>query len=326
MYSTTNPSIWSGRVDELDGELGNRWHQVIQIIDLKNSLSTAPSGNHIALLGFECDEGVRRNRGRVGAALAPMAIRQCMVNFPVHFDTKKNIIYDAGNVSCTDGNLDAAQIELALIVSLLQSKGYKTIVIGGGHETAYGHFLGLHQYFNSVSQSIGIINLDAHFDLRHYDSQGSSGTPFLQAAEYLAKHNEPFHYMALGIEKAGNTQALYRTASDLRVNWLHNDDLESMEVSKLHHYIQSFCSKVDHVYLTLDMDVVAMSSAPGVSAVAPFGLQPIKVKELMNIIYKSGKVASFDVVETNPVHDIDNMTAKLAARFVYEAVGLIDFR
>jgi formiminoglutamase len=72
------------------------------------------------------------------------------------------------------------------------------------------------------------------------------------------------------------------------------------------------------------MDVVAVSAAPGVSATAPFGLDPTEVRTLIDMIYQTGKVASFDVVETNPNFDIDAMTSKLAARFIYQAVSLID--
>jgi len=53
------------------------------------------------------------------------------------------------------------------------------IVLGGSHELAYGHFNGIVNHLKKQtknSSKVGIINFDAHFDLRPYDNQGSSGT------------------------------------------------------------------------------------------------------------------------------------------------------
>ena len=57
------------------------------------------------------------------------------------------------------------------------------IIFGGGHETAYGHYLGVRKYIGEDA-SLGIINIDAHFDLRPYDEQPSSGTMFKQILEH----------------------------------------------------------------------------------------------------------------------------------------------
>jgi formiminoglutamase len=85
--------------------------------------------------------------------------------------------------------------------------------------------------------------------------------------------------------------------------------------------IKKFISSVDHVYLTTCMDVFASAYAPGVSATAANGIAPDFVfLSCFDLIAKSKKLISFDVVETNPKFDVDGRTAKLAASLVFRVL------
>lgn len=83
---------WQGRHDG-DGEEHLRIHQII------NRSATAD----YALIGFSSDEGVKRNKGRVGAAEAPNAIRSQLANLPVH---QPITLQDLGNVICQQDQLE----------------------------------------------------------------------------------------------------------------------------------------------------------------------------------------------------------------------------
>ncbi|MDS8610512.1 arginase family protein, partial [Streptococcus pneumoniae] len=75
------------------------------------------------------------------------------------------------------------------------------IVLGGGHETAYGHYLGLKSSLQPDEQ-LAVINLDAHFDLRPYDQTGpNSGTGFRQMADHAKEESKDFPYLILGIQE-----------------------------------------------------------------------------------------------------------------------------
>lgn len=58
------------------------------------------------------------------------------------------------------------------------------------------------------------------------------------------------------------------------------------------------------------------SAAPGVSAPAALGVDPAIVERLVGEAIGSGRVAIADVAELNPRFDIDDRTARIAARFV----------
>ena len=135
----------------------------------------------LTLLGFASDEGVRRNQGRVGAAKGPDHIRQALVNLPWRGQTP---VWDSGNIACPGNDLEQAQQGYARQVSVLLNQGQMVAGLGGGHEIGWGSYLGLMLHLQGQpTRNVGIINFDAHFDLRLPEAGASSGTPFWQAAE-----------------------------------------------------------------------------------------------------------------------------------------------
>lgn len=318
MYKPATNKAWQGRIDKLDGELGARWHQRMHFLDLTKVIPEPATDVAFAFLGFCSDEGVRRNQGRVGAVGGPAALRNAMASFAYHLPEEVKL-YDAGDVLCSGGKLEDAQQQLGKKVDALLQHGYRPLVLGGGHETAYGHFLGLER--SGAGLRLGILNFDAHFDLRDYTQLPSSGTPFLQIADSLQANGNDFIYKVLGLQESGNTAALFKTASELNVMYTLADNVQMHRLQQLEQDLQAFLNDVDLVYLTLDMDVFAAAYAPGVSAVNALGLQPEVVLELMRQVAQSGKLLSMDITELNPTLDIDSRTAKLGATILYQMIN-----
>lgn len=310
MIELTDKNIWTGRFDDEDGELGTRWHQKVEIKNFGNL--TAANQPNIALLGFCSDEGVRRNKGRAGAKDAPDRIRKSLANLPYNFESKKSI-FDFGNIILEDQNLEKARKQQTECVSELIRNNYFPIVLGGGHETAFGDFLGFEPHF----ENIGIINIDAHFDIRIPVEHSTSGTPFFEMSQHCQTVGKDFNYFVIGIQPTGNTQALFSRAGTLGVQTVLADEVHTdlnFGLRKLEDFIQ----KVDAVYLSLDLDVIDAAFAPGVSAPCVNGLTAFQVKSIIQKVIRSRKLKLFDVVEYNPEYDIDNRTSKLAAHFISE--------
>jgi formiminoglutamase len=316
MYKPSDKTTWNGRTDAHDGLLGLRWHQVVEMVDLSREVT---EGNrNFVFLGFSCDEGVRRNQGRVGAAGGPAAIRQAMSNFADHFPEDVQL-YGGGDVICGNQRMEEAQAQLGRKVEMLLRKGYRPIVIGGGHETAYGHFLGIHPHLKP-GEKLGIINFDAHFDLRSYAYGTTSGTPFLQIADDLEAAGQEFHYLCLGIQEAGNTRKLYQTAQERGTTYISAQSLLYGDAAANQEHLRRFMDSVDQLYLSIDLDVFATAYAPGVSSPTALGLNPQVVLPLLQQVMGSGKVMSLDVVELNPVVDLGGQTARLAAALIYQLI------
>lgn len=336
-YSATATHVWTGRNDGTAADV-QRWHQRIQIIDVLNKEIPIcqPNQPGVALIGFACDEGVRRNGGRIGAKAAPLAFRKACGNLPVHFE-EELLLIDLGDITCDTQStelptyhpheqapnqaLEQAQENLALLVKLALGKGYQPLVIGGGHEVTYGHYCGINSYI-PADQSLGIINFDAHFDLREpITNNTNSGTGFFEIARDFQNSNKQFHYLPLGIQKNSNTKQLFDRAAALQVNYVMATEFTPLKLAALLAKIEAFIAGCDHIYLTIDLDVFSAAVAPGVSAVGYCGIFPDTVFfSCLQLILRSSKLISVDIAEYNPSYDIDQHTAKLAAGLAFEII------
>jgi len=313
-YQAPKQSLWQGRYDSPPG---SSFFQVIKMLNLTQQFPPASKQLSFALLGFSCEEGIRRNLGRTGAAEGPDALRSVLGKLPIH---RHHIsIYDAGNIVCQDHDLENAQAALGDAVHLLLSNGMIPIVIGGGHEMAWGHYQGIAKHHPKLN--LGIVNLDTHFDMRPMleNHKGSSGTPFLQIAAAHETERRRFDYNCIGIQACGNTQQLYSIAEKHHAKILAAEDVHAHpELSK--DFINRVIHDNDGVYLSLCLDVFSAAYAPGVSAPQAFGLTPWDVIPIIRIAAESGKVVSYDIAELSPKYDIDSRTIKLTANFVHEII------
>lgn len=294
---------WTGRIDKEDGKLGLRIHQIVKEFKGEDHAKV--------IFGFCSEEGVSRNKGRLGAKEAPNTIRKMLANLPVHFNDQT--IYDSGNINVDADLEEARKFQEEKIFDLL-SKNNLPIVLGGGHETALGNFLGFVKKYpiNSL-----VINLDAHFDLRLPNPNSSSGTPFYEMSQFAKDNNISFNYLVLGLQELGNTKALFNRAEDLKVNYILADEIHA-NFNRILDDLKQVIAQFDAIYLSLDMDVFDVAYAPGVSATTINGLTPFQIKYLLKLLKKSRKVKVFDIVETNPSFDQDFQTSKLAAQMIYE--------
>lgn len=326
-HTVADMNRWTGRAEPFETARARYWYQLVQPYDQQ----------HIGLIGFACDQGVRRNQGRVGAKAAPPLIRQAFAALPVisalqqRFESQlPSLLGDAGDIHCHDNDglaestLEQAQIKYADKVSHIIEQGGLPIGLGGGHAIAYGSFLGLWQALEKTNgttvsthtaPTIGIINFDAHLDIRQSDV-ATSGTPFRQIAEHLDAHGQPFHYCCIGVSRFSNTAALFDRAEQLGVQIISDEDCHQQTGDSLAEQIDTFISKVDVLYMTIDMDCLPSSVVPGVSAPAAYGIALSFVERTVKRIMASGKVKVADLAEINPTFDVDNRSCKVAARLL----------
>ncbi|MGK3649499.1 formimidoylglutamase [Pseudarthrobacter enclensis] len=311
----TQSAPWTGRFDG-DGPEHRRWWQAVAPLPSAPGPASAaqdaphPAARPAAILGFASDEGVRRNKGRTGAAAAPEALRRALGPLAFHLE---RAVYDAGDVAVAGGDLEGGQARLGRAVASLLDTGHLTVVLGGGHETAYASYLGVGaSRAVTDGKRLGVLNLDAHFDLRD-EPVASSGTPFLQMARAEAAAGRGFRYAVAGISEANNTRALFETADRLGVRYLLDEDCSEERVRD---FVASFLADIDVLYLTIDLDVLPAAVAPGVSAPAAYGVPLPVISAVCRQVARSGKLLHCDVAELNPEFDLDSRTARVAARLV----------
>lgn len=324
-YKATDKTVWQGRIDSDDNYDAFRWHQWVKPIDLNDdTLIPYTCKLGFAFIGFCCDEGVKRNHGRAGAANGPESIRKELNNLPCLF-TQDVKLFDAGNVFCDKISLEESQNLLSKVVTKILNLNLFPIVLGGGHETAFGHYNGILNYLSqdNPSPSIGIINFDAHFDLRPYPNGGSSGTMFRQIADVCTARSIKYSYFCIGIQKHANTIDLFKTADKLGASYILAKDIIDTDNFNIFERLDEFIRHEEHIYITICSDVFSTAFAPGVSSSQPLGLDPERVLKFLKYILKSNKVISFDIAEVSPRFDQDNTTANLASVLIFSVINSI---
>ncbi len=96
-----------------------------------------------------------------------------------------------------------------------------------------------------------------------------------------------------------------------------DDQLTSNHAIEAAAELTNWLNSIDTLYMSIDLDCFPSYEAPGVSAPASRGVAYEVIEPLVKLAASSGKLAVADVAELNPSHDIDNRTARLAARLVY---------
>jgi formiminoglutamase len=309
MFKPSDLSPWKGRIDSDPAGDARRVHEVVR------AYNTSSIGSSVVLLGFCSDEGVRRNLGRLGAKDGPAAIRAALA--PLSWRAGDTALLDGGDFVCEGDQLEQLQLELATQVKELISAKHFPIVLGGGHEVAFGTGSGV-LAAHPEDTKIGIINIDAHLDLRTPPAR-NSGSSFADLAARCAEEKREFMYLCVGASESSNSEALWNRADSLHATCVV-DVVVRGDWAQTREVCGRFIDSCDQIYLSIDMDVLPSHEAPGVSAPASLGIPFERVLLLVQDMVASKKVVALDIAEVNPRFDSDQRTARLAAKIIHTVI------
>lgn len=268
------------------------------------------------LLGFPFDKGVALNDGRVGAAEAPDLIRSALFGFtpPTDGGNKKSLvgrIRDLGNLTARE-TIDQSQSFLAQAIAPWLKQGIPVIILGGGHETAFGHFLG----YVHCGLDVKILNWDAHVDVRELkEGRGHSGSSFRQALSHASGLCQGYTVAGLLRHMNAGEHLDYLRKMGGHAYW--REDLSAQLIRKIYSHLNG------RTLVTFDMDAVDQAYAPGVSSPATAGLSQDLWLLAARLAGESHEVSSIDISEVNPRYDRDNQTVRLAGLTIWNfLIGL----
>ena len=263
-----------------------------------------PSTEPISLLGIALDAN---SSFLSGCAAGPAAIRACLHSSSGNDATEASVhvtplLDDVGDVEIDNerGSMsDADAITAAVRVQLDADR--QLISLGGDHSVTYP----ILRAFGERHADLTVVHIDAHPDM-YDDLDGnplSHASPFARALEDGCMTK----LVQLGIRTA--TQHSVDQAARWDVTMLTPRRLADFDPSALH----------GPIYLSIDLDGLDPSCAPGVSHHEPGGLT---VREVLDVIDAlPGPIVGADVVELNPTRDVVDMTAMVAAKLVKEIAG-----
>lgn len=274
-----------------------------------------PEGCSVALLGLPDDLGVRLNHGRPGAKEGPTALRRALASFGADYDYHRSAavdlhVYDAGDIEPAPGDsesaLHATHDRVTRAVRELHEMGMVTVCVGGGHDLTFPSVRALSLHAKSP---VGGINIDPHLDVR--ETVGS-GMPYRAAIQ--GGFLDAQRFVEFGVGRFANSAE--------HLEYLRSRSAAIIGVEKARDFKSAIpvafdrafpAGKADPGFVSLDLDVLDGSVAPGVSAVNPDGLS---VDRVLKVIERAGEhpaVKHFDIMELSPPNDHADRTARVAA-------------
>lgn len=298
--------VWQGRCDDEEGSKGRRWHQ--QVAAYQGQYCNAP-----VLLGYACEAGVIRNKGRAGAKAGPVTARKSLANLPALDGVT---LFDAGDIECCDSDLEKTQQNYAHAVAAIIQDGNLPLGIGGDHSITYAAFQGLLQSVCAGDDArYGIINFDAHLDNRCSQPR-NSGTSFHDLMRFCQLKEINLSYACVGLSAFANTQSLIERAEQDGALLVYDTACSANKLEELIYKLESFIASRDVIYITIDLDCLPAATMPAVSAPAAMGIDYWLLEQLTNAIISNPKVKVVDIAEFSPAFDLDGRSAKVAGRLL----------
>jgi arginase len=222
---------------------------------------------------------------------------------------------------------------LAEMTEQTLSEGFLPVVLGGDHSIAIGSCSGVSDFFRKQSKKIGYLWLDAHGDMNTPDSSPSGnvhGMPLAALIGYGAPELvellgykpkiEPRNVAIVGVRDLDPKER--RLVKDSGVHALTMRDIDERGMREVMSEALRFAmDDTDGVSVSLDMDVIDPSEAPGVGTPVRGGITYREAHLAMEMIADSEAMVSLEIVEINPVIDLHNTTALLGVEMVLSATG-----
>lgn len=268
----------------------------------------------IVLLGIPADKGVELGGGRPGAARGPDAFREALLCLGTTYDAEHAIDFDhlrladAGNIDVIEDEVAANHERLAEATADLLDIGAVPVIIGGGHDNTFGSVKAL----MAKNSSVAGINVDAHLDLREVvDGRISSGTPFRRIIQELQLPGD--NLVEFGLHANVNSKVHMDYAEKQGVQyWTRGQLREQISATIFHDELQRLSSRAHTLFVSIDLDAFAAAFAPGVSAPGTEGFTPEEGRQLAFAAGRHPGVRLFELMELNPLFDIDARTSRLA--------------
>jgi formiminoglutamase len=250
----------------------------------------SPDGCAIALLGLPDDIGVRMNHGRPGAAGGPKAFRAALARYGVSepADGPLPRVFDAGDVIPT-GSLEKTHARVLEATAALLDLGLFPIAIGGGHDLTFPFVRAVAAKYPKLAG----VYFDAHLDVRDTPGSGMAFRRLVQDCDVSALHLHGFRPFV-------NSREHFTWFKAHGGKFYPDNAAVKLPAAK-------------NLFVSFDLDVLDASQAPGVSALNPAGWTVREAEDWVFACGGNNRVRCFDLMELNPMVDVDGRTARVAA-------------
>jgi arginase len=293
--------------------------------------------NKVTLIGAPLDLGAEN----LGVDVGPEAFRYQKISEKLK---KAGLdVTDAGNVAVSDRaslNIGSSKLryldeivrvseELAKLSSQAITSGSKVVALGGDHSINLGVVSGASK---ALDGDIGLIYLDAHGDINTDGTTLSGNIHGMHLASLLGFGAEELKNISgpeVKINKANLVHIGGSDFDDAELKLIKRENLVCFTLfdllcdglGKLLPLIENLNNRVNNIWVSLDLDVVDRVYAPAAGMPNPAGLSYREIAAIAEYIGKHCNVIGIDVVEYNPLQDIENKTAELGIELIAKFLG-----
>lgn len=281
----------------------------------------------LLLLGIPYDGAVI---GRKGCKDGPTAIREAFRYLgawdpSLRRSLKGLRVHDFGDVPVQGNDTLHVHRQAEGHVALALASRKPLVVLGGDNSLSYATFRALHQTYGG---RWGVVVLDAHYDLRPYEGQPTSGTPYRRIlTEVPGEPVKGRNLVEVGIRPYANSPSLAEFAQQQGVVVLAMADVRRRGMADVaREAVATAGDGVDHLFLSVDIDGLDQSIAPGCSAPGAGGLTFEEASALVEAVAADPRCRGMDLVEVAPNLDPTGNTARVAAQLVAHFAGAVHSR
>jgi arginase len=295
----------------------------------------------IRIIGVPMDLGASRR----GVDMGPSAVRVAGLN--ARLKQLGRQVEDAGNVTVPQpeeqpygekkakylGEIAETCKTLSQFVQKALDEDSFPLVLGGDHSIAAGTVAGAAAHFHKQSKRIGLIWLDAHGDMNTPDSSPSGNVHGMPLAAIMGRGPaeltdlagiipmvEPRSVSLVGIRDLDAKERRFVKESGVHVFTMRDIDERGMR-EVMAEALRFATDDTAGISVSLDMDFVDPSDAPGVGTPVRGGVTYREAHLALEMIADTRSMISFELVEINPVIDLHNTTATLGVELIQSGLG-----
>jgi arginase len=213
-------------------------------------------------------------------------------------------------------------------------KGALPLVLGGDHSLASGSVAATAEFLRRDEKPLGLIWVDAHGDMNTPESSSSGNVHGMPLASLLGPEPAelsriggfspkvlPEHTVLIGIRNLDEREKEIVRAS--RAHVFTMKDIDRVGIAAIVEQAIAIAGKnTGGLHVSFDLDVCDPAIAPGVGTPVKGGLDYREAHMVMEMVADSGRLVGLDLVEVNPILDVQNQTAMLATELALSAMGM----
>lgn len=283
------------------------------------------AGADVVILGAPMDDMVSF---RPGTRFGPREIRLGYdgggepegFNMDVGLDPFEELkVVDHGDAEVVPGDADRSHRAVNESVARILRTGALPVVLGGDHSIAYPDISAVCDHF--ASGSVAVVQFDTHADTATdiWGVKYSHGSPFRHLVDEGRLPGG--RLVQVGLRGYWPTRTEFDWARSAGVRWHRMEEIVDRGWRSVADSVLGEIAGAEHVFLSVDVDVLDPSFAPGTGTPEPGGMSSRELLRFVRMLAARTPICGMDVVEVSPPYDHAGITAMAAHRVVLEALS-----